>query len=88
MPVEFLYIAIVFAVAIIGFTILKRPLYECMLAAFIILVAVTGTWSSIWVFMWDTITESSLYVIIVFIISASLLSKTTVIDDFIAIIDQ
>lgn len=86
MPIQFLYLGIVFAVAIIGFTILKRPLYECMLAAFIILVAVTGTWSSIGTFMWDAITESSLYVIIVFVISASLLSKTTVIDDFIAIV--
>lgn len=86
MPIEFLYLAAVFAVAIIGFTVLKRPLYECMLAAFIVLVAVTGTWASIGTFMWDAITESSLYVIIVFIISASLLAKTTVIDDFIAII--
>lgn len=86
MPIEFLYLGIVFAVAIIGFTLLKRPLYECMLAAFIILVAVTRTWTSIGTFMWDAITESSLYVIIVFIISASLLSRTTVIDDFIAII--
>lgn len=86
MPIEFLYLGIVFAVAIIGFSVLKRPLYECMFAAFIILVAATGSWTSIGTFMWDAITESSLYVIIVFVISASLLSKTTVIDDFIAII--
>lgn len=86
MPIELLYLGIVFAVAILGFTLLKRPLYECMLAAFLILVAITGTWSSIGSFMWDAMTESSLYVIIVFIISASLLSKTKVIDDFIAII--
>lgn len=86
MPIEFLYLGIVFAVAILGFLVFKRPLYECMLAAFIILVAATNTWGSIGVFMWDAITESSLYVIIVFIISATILSKTTVIDDFIAII--
>ena len=86
MPIEFLYLAIVFAVAIVGFTLLKRPLYECMFGAFIILVAVTKTWTSIGTFMWDAVTESSLYVIIVFIISAFLLAKTTVIDDFIAII--
>ena len=86
MPIEFLYLAIVFVVAIVGFTLLKRPLYECMLAAFLVLVAVTNSWSQIFTFMWKAITDSSLYVIIVFIISASLLSKTTVIDDFIAII--
>ena len=55
MPIEFLYLAIVFAVAILGFTILKRPLYECMLAAFIVLVAVTGSWANIWNFIWKGI---------------------------------
>ena len=41
MPVEFLYLAAVFVVAILGFTLLKRPLYECMLVAFIVLVAIS-----------------------------------------------
>ena len=86
MPIEFLYLAAVFAVAIIGLTVLKRPLYECMLAAFIVLVAITGTWANIGQYIWDAMTESSLYVIIVFVVSASLLSKTCVIDDCIAII--
>ena len=86
MPIEFLYLGVVFAVAIIGFSFLKRPLYECMLVAFIALVAVTGTWNNIGEYIWGAMTESSLYVIIVFVISASLLSKTTVIDDCIAII--
>ena len=86
MPIELIYLLIVFAVAIVGFTVLKRPLYECMLAAFVVLVAATGTWSNIGRYMWDAITEPTLYVIIVFVISASLLAKTTVIDDCIAII--
>ena len=86
MPIEFLYLAVVFAVAIIGFTLLKRPLHECMLVAFIALVAVTGTWSNVGKYIIDAMTESSLYVIIVFVVSAALLSKTTVIDDCIAII--
>lgn len=86
MPKELIYLIIVFFISILGFTILKRPLYECMFAAFIVLIAVTGNWSHIFTFMWDAITESSLYVIIVFVISASLLSKTGIIDDCIAII--
>ncbi len=81
-----MYLAVVFVVAIIGFSFLKRPLYECMLAAFIVLMAVTGTWTDVGSFIWDAMTESTLYVIIVFVISATLLSKTTVIDDCIAII--
>lgn len=86
MPIEFLYLGIVFLVAIIGFSVLKRPLYECMLAAFVVLMTVTGTWKDAGIFMWEAMTESSLYVIIVFVISAALLSKTTIIDDCIAII--
>ena len=86
MPVEVLYLAVVFVVAIIGFVVLKRPLYECMLLAFIALLAVTGTWSNIGVYIWEALQESTLYVIFAFIISANLLAKTSVIDDCIAII--
>lgn len=85
-PIEVFYLAAVFVVAIIGFTVLKRPLYECMLASFIVLVAITGTWANIGNFIWDALQESTLYVIFAFIISAALLSKTSVIDDCIAII--
>lgn len=86
MPIEVFYLAVVFVVAIIGFCVLKRPLYECMLLAFIALVAVTGTWGNIGMYIWDALQESTLYVIFAFIISAALLSKTSVIDDCIAII--
>ncbi len=86
MPIEFLYFAVVFAVAIVWFTVLKRPLHESMLLAFIVLVAVTGTWPNVWNYIWDALTDTSLYVIIVFVVSANLLAKTTIIDDCIAII--
>lgn len=86
MPIEFVYLLLVFVIAIVGFSVLKRPLYECMLAAFLVLVLVTGNLGSTWQYIWDAITEPTLYVIIVFVISASLLSKTRVIDDCIAVI--
>ena len=86
MPIEFLYLAVVFVVAIVGFMLLKRPLYECMLASFIALVAVTGTWANIGSYIWDALKEPTMYIIFVFVISAHLLSKTSVIDDCIAII--
>ena len=86
MPIEILYLGVVFGVAIIGFSFLKRPLHECMLAAFIALVAVTGTWQNVGNYIWDAMTENSLYVMIVFVISASLLAKTSIMDDCIAII--
>lgn len=86
MPIEFLYFAVVFAVAIVGFIVLKRPLYECMFASFIALVAVSGTWANIGMYIWDALKEPTMYIIFVFVISAHLLAKTSVIDDCIAII--
>lgn len=86
MPIEILYLAVVFAVAIVFFCFFKRPLYECMFLAFIALLAVTGTWSSAGDYIWEALQEPTLYVIFAFILSADLLSKTSVIDDCIAII--
>lgn len=86
MPIELLYLGVVFAVCIVGFMVLKRPLYECMFFAFIALVAVTGTWANIGIYIWDALKQSTMYVIFAFVISAALLSKTSVIDDCIAII--
>ena len=92
MPIEFVYLAVVFAVCIIWFSFLKRPLYEAMLVAFVAILItttiITGEFSlaAVWGYIWDAMTTSSLYVIFVFILSASLLSKTSVIDDCIAII--
>ena len=86
MPIEILYLGVIFVVAIIGFMVFKRPLYECMLAAFVVLVAVTGTWENIPLYIWDALKEPTMYIIFVFVISAHLLAKTTVIDDCIAII--
>ena len=93
MPFELVFLIAVFAVAIIGFALLKRPMYECMLAAFVVLVILTAvleawefSFAGLWGFIWKAMKDSSLYVIIVFIVSAHLLSQTTVIDDFIAII--
>ncbi len=86
MPIEFLYLGIVLAVAVIGFSVLKRELHECMLVAFIALLAVTNTWSQLGTFILDALKEPSMYAIIMFMISAELLSKTSIIDDCIAII--
>jgi len=86
MPVEVWYLIALFAVVTVGFTLLKRPLYECMLLGFVVLVAITGTWSDVGTFIWEALKEPTLYVIFAFILSAELLSKTSVIDDCIAII--
>lgn len=86
MPIEIWYLIAVFATVTISFVLLKRPLYECMLLSFVVLVAMTGTWGSISTYVWEALQEPTLYVIFAFILSADLLAKTSVIDDCIAII--
>ncbi|MBE6038545.1 MAG: TRAP transporter large permease subunit [Anaerofustis stercorihominis] len=86
MPIEILYLVTVFAVALVFFCFFKRPLYECMFISFIVLLTITGTWPQAGAYIADALQEPTLYVIFAFIISANLLSKTSVIDDCIAII--
>lgn len=92
MPIEFMYLGLVFLVCIICFSVLKRPLYEAMLVAFIALVIMTSivtqsfSFSVFWGYIWDALKEPTLYAIFAFIISAALLSHTSIIDDCIAII--
>ena len=64
MPIEIFYLAVVFGVCIIGFSILKRPLYECMIFAFLALVGVTNTWSKIhmYIFKYNGVLEGDLVV--------------------------
>lgn len=86
MPIEIWYLIAMFATVTVSFTLLKRPLYECMLLGFIVLVAITGTWGDVGTYVWEALQEPTLYVIFAFILSADLLAKTSVIDDCIAII--
>ena len=61
MPFELVYLVAVFAVAIIGFALLKRPMYESMLAAFIVLVILTaalGAWEFSLAGLWGVHLES------------------------------
>ncbi len=86
MPIEILYLFAIFAVMILCFSVFKRPLYECMLVSFIVLLIITRTWSNVGSYIIDALKEPTLYVIYAFILSAELLSKTSIIDDCIAII--
>ena len=47
MPAALTYLAIMLAVIIVWFLLLKRPVYEAVLISFIILLTVTGTWGHV-----------------------------------------
>ena len=47
MPAALTYLAIMLAVIVIWFLLLKRPVYEAVLISFLILLTITGTWDRV-----------------------------------------
>ena len=75
-----LYLGIMLAVIIVWFMVLKRPIYEAVALSFIVLVAVTGTWSNIFTYISDGMGTSLLYCMVAFVAMSQVLTKTKVID--------
>lgn len=48
MPIELVYLAALLITICIFFIVLKRPIYEGMLAGFIVMLAMTNQWSHAW----------------------------------------
>ena len=81
-----LYLGIMLAVICIWFLAFKRPVYEAVLLAFVILVAVTGTWSNILVYIDEGLSTSLLYSMVAFVAMSIILTKTKIVDSCIAVI--
>ena len=81
-----LYLGIMLAVICIWFLALKRPVYEAVLLAFVVLLFVTGTWSNVLVYIDEGLSTSLLYSMVAFVSMSILLTKTKIVDSCIAII--
>lgn len=86
MPIELIYLAVLLITICIVFVPLKRPIYEAMLAGFVVMIAVTGQWHNTWSFVMKTSTNTLFYAIVAFLVLAQLLDQTKVIDACISII--
>ena len=86
MPAAFIYLGIMLGVIIIWFVLLKRPVYEAILISFLILVAVTGSWSNLWSYIDKGLSTSLLYSMTAFVAMSIILTKTKIIDSCVAII--
>ncbi len=86
MPSALIYLAIMLAVIIIWFLLLKRPVYEAVLISFIILLTVTKTWGSIGTYIDKGLKTSLLYSMTAFVAMSIILTKTKIIDASIAVI--
>ena len=85
-PTVLWYLLTLLAVVLIWFLALKRPVYEAVLVAFLVLVAVSGTWSQIPQFVEDALSEKTLFSMTAFVAMSVILTKTKVMDGVIAII--
>lgn len=81
-----IYLGIMLAVICVWFLALKRPVYEAVLIAFIILLAVTNTWGNVWTYINEGLSTSLLYSMAAFVAMSILLTKTKIVDSCIAVI--
>ena len=86
MPLSLVYLGIMLAVICVWFLVIKRPVYEGVLLSFIVLVAITNTWGSLWGYINAGLKTSLLYSMVAFVAMSIILTKTKIIDSCIAVI--
>lgn len=86
MAIELIYLIILLVSICVVFVPLKRPIYEAMLAGFIVMVIVTRQWSNAFTYVSQASTNTLFYAIVAFLVLAQLLDQTKVIDSCISII--
>ncbi len=86
MPVEVLYILALLAVIVVAFLLLKRPIYECMLYGYIVMIALTGQWGNFFTHIIKTSQDTLFYAIVAFLVLAKVLDETKAVDKVVAIV--
>ena len=86
MPSVFWYLAIMLGVIVVWFLLLKRPVYEAVLISFAVLLAVTGTFGNVLLYIDEALSTELLYSMVAFVAMSIVMTKTKIIDGCIAII--
>lgn len=86
MPVELIYLVILLVTIVVFFVVLKRPIYEGMLAGYIVMLAVTGEWANAWKHIYATSTNTLFYAIVAFMVAAQVFTGTNVIDALVDVV--
>jgi len=81
-----LYLGIMLVVICVWFLALKRPVYEAVLLAFLVLLCVTGTWGNVLAYINEGLSTSLLYSMVAFVAMSILLTKTKIVDSCITVI--
>ena len=86
MPNAFIYLAIMLMVICIWFMLLKRPIYESIFVAFVVLVLITNKWANVWEYVQEGLGTSLIHSMTAFVAMSLILTKTKIIDGAVAII--
>ena len=86
MPVEVWYILALLATIIVTFLVLKRPIYECMLYGYIVMMILTKQYARFFQYIEKTSTDTLFYAIIAFLVLAKILDATHAIDSVVNVI--
>lgn len=81
-----MYLGIMLIVICVWFLAFKRPVYEAVLLAFIVLLTVTGTWSNVLTYINEGLSTSLLYSMVAFVALSIILTRTKMVDSCIAIV--
>ena len=82
----FLYFGILILLVVIGFALFRRPMYEVILATFVIMTVIAGRVTHIFTYMTEAANTYLLYTIAAFICFSLFFEKTGIIQDLIHII--
>ncbi|MBQ7377977.1 MAG: TRAP transporter large permease subunit [Clostridia bacterium] len=86
MPSALIYLGVMLAVICIWFVLLKRPVYEAVLISFLVIVAITWSWTNVFTYIHESLSTSLLYSMVAFVAMSQLLEKTKIVDSCIAVI--
>ena len=86
MPIELIYIIVLLITICVFFILLKRPVYEAMLAGYIVMLAMTGEWANAWKHIYATSTNTLFYAIVAFMVAAQVFTGTSVIDSLVDVV--
>lgn len=84
--IETLYVVALLAVICITFLIFKRPIYECMFYGYILMIVLTGEYSSFFTHIFTTSKDTLFYSIIAFLVLAKILDATKAIDSVVNVL--
>jgi len=83
---EFMFLLLLIAIIVIFFAAFKRPMYEGVLIAFLVVAVISGNGLSIGTYLWSAINNYLLYTVVAFLAFSIVVEKTGLINDFINVI--